>query len=76
MLGSLALGLLAGTAVASMGDGPREPLLRAAIIIGGLWLNALKMTVIPLIVSLVMRGANQRRRAAQRVTFDGVALRF
>lgn len=29
-----------------------------------------------LIVSLVMRGANQRRRAAQRVTFDGVALRF
>lgn len=28
------------------------------------------------IASMVLRGANQRRRAAQRVTFDGVTLHF
>ena len=63
MLGSLALGLIAGAGVASMGDGPREPLLRAAIIIGGLWLNALKMTVIPLIVALLVMGIAQGAEA-------------
>ncbi len=63
MLGSLGLGLIAGTSVASMGDGPREPLLRAAIIIGGLWLNALKMTVIPLIVALLVMGIAQGAEA-------------
>lgn len=63
MLGALALGLAAGMGVAFMGDGPREPLLRAAVLIGGLWLNALKMTVIPLIVALLVMGIAQGAEA-------------
>lgn len=63
MLGALALGLVAGMSVALLGDGPREPLLRAAVIIGGLWLNALKMTVIPLIVALLVMGIAQGAEA-------------
>lgn len=63
MLGALALGLVAGMSVALLGDGPREPLLRAAVLIGGLWLNALKMTVIPLIVALLIMGIAQGAEA-------------
>ena len=63
MLAALALGLAAGTSIAQLGDGPREPLLRAAVIIGGLWLNALKMTVIPLIVALLVMGIAQGAEA-------------
>lgn len=63
MLGALALGVIAGMAVAASGDGLREPLLRAAVIIGGLWLNALKMTVIPLIVALLVMGIAQGAEA-------------
>ena len=63
MLAALALGLAAGTSIAQLGDGPREPLLRAAVIVGGLWLNALKMTVIPLIVALLVMGIAQGAEA-------------
>ena len=42
--------------------------VQAASTIGGLWLDALKMTVIPLIVALlvtgIVAGADQPRRAA------------
>ena len=51
ILGALVAGLLLGAMAARMGDGLREPALRAATIVGGLWLDALKMTVIPLIIA-------------------------
>jgi proton glutamate symport protein len=65
MLGALVLGLVAGLAAAFLDEGIREPALRAAAIVGGLWLNALKMIVIPLIVALLILGIAQGAEAAR-----------
>ncbi|QNN68541.1 dicarboxylate/amino acid:cation symporter [Sphingomonas lutea] len=45
-------------------QGVREGLLAAAAFVGGLWLNALKMTVIPLVVALLVVGIAKSREAA------------
>ena len=65
VLAALLLGLLAGVGASALGDGPREPALQAANTIGGLWLNALKMTVIPLIVALLVTGVAKGAEAAR-----------
>ena len=62
---ALLLGLAAGVGAAALGDGPREPALQASNMIGGLWLNALKMTVIPLIVALLVTGVAKGAEAAR-----------
>lgn len=56
LLAALVVGLMLGIAAAGMGDGIKEPLVQAAGLIGGLWLDALRMTVIPLIVALLIVG--------------------
>ena len=56
VLGALFVGLLLGAMVASAGDGWREPAVRVASLVGGLWLDALKMTVVPLIIALLITG--------------------
>ena len=56
VLGALVAGLLLGVAVNAGGDGIREPTIRWFGVIGNLWLNALKMTVIPLMVALLVTG--------------------
>jgi Na+/H+-dicarboxylate symporter len=56
VLAALFAGLLFGALVANAGDGVREPLVRLASSVGGLWLDALKMTVIPLIIALLVTG--------------------
>ena len=65
VLGALLLGLLLGVLSQKAGDAVREPLVQGASLIGGLWLDALKMTVIPLIISLlitgIVSGADQAR---------------
>ncbi len=57
-------GLLLG-ALSEQAGGYREPLVQVASTVGGLWLDALKMTVIPLIISLlvtgIVSGADQAR---------------
>jgi proton glutamate symport protein len=65
MLGALVLGFAAGFAAAYLDEGIREPALRTAAIVGGLWLNALKMIVIPLIVVLLILGIAQGAQAAR-----------
>ena len=65
VLSALALGLAAGSGAAALGDGLREPALRAATMVGGLWLDALKMTVIPLIVALLVTGVAKGAEAAR-----------
>ncbi len=62
---SLVVGLAFGALAAKSGDGFREPALQAATIVGGLWLNALKMTVIPLIVALLVTGIARGAEAAK-----------
>ena len=65
VLGALVVGLLLGALSNQAGDGIRQPLITVASTVGGLWLDALKMTVIPLIISLlvtgVVSGADQAR---------------
>jgi len=56
ILAALVIGLLLGAMTARGGDGLREPALQVATIVGGLWLDALKMTVIPLIFALLVVG--------------------
>jgi Na+/H+-dicarboxylate symporter len=56
VLGSLLLGVVAGALASGLGDGLREPMVRFASTIGGLWLDGLKMTVIPLIIALLITG--------------------
>ena len=62
---ALVAGLAVGLGAASLGDGIREPALKATGMIGGLWLNALKMTVIPLIVALLVTGVAKGAEAAR-----------
>ena len=65
ILGALVVGLLLGAMAARMGDGFREPALKAASLVGGLWLDALKMTVIPLIFALLVTGIARGAEAAR-----------
>ena len=64
VLGALVMGLLLG-ALSAQAGAYREPLVQVASTVGGLWLDALKMTVIPLIIALlvtgVVSGADQAR---------------
>lgn len=62
---ALVIGLVGGMLVAKSGDGLREPMIQAASIVGSLWLNALKMTVIPLIVALLVTGIARTADAAR-----------
>jgi Na+/H+-dicarboxylate symporter len=59
-LGALILGLAAGALVGKQAGG----VLGVASFVGTLWLNALKMTVIPLVVSLLVVGIARSREAA------------
>jgi Na+/H+-dicarboxylate symporter len=62
---ALILGLGIGALAAKLGDGIREPALQTSGIVGGLWLNALKMTVIPLVVALLVVGIARGAEAAR-----------
>ncbi len=55
VLGALLVGLLLG-ALSNQAGTIREPLVTVASTVGGLWLDGLKMPVIPLIISLVVTG--------------------
>jgi proton glutamate symport protein len=53
-LGALVVGLLAGAALASTGASAVEPLLRVLEPIGTLWINAVRMTIIPLVTAMLI----------------------
>lgn len=63
ILSALVLGIGAGLSATFLNEAVRAPALRAASIVGGLWLNALKMTVVPLIVALLVMGIAQSAEA-------------
>ena len=55
-LAALVVGLIAGMLADRLGPVERDGALGVASFVGTLWLNALKMTVIPLVVSLLITG--------------------
>ena len=61
---ALLLGLALGAVIGGAEGGPRADALATAGFIGALWLNALKMTVIPLVVALLVVGIARGREAA------------
>lgn len=61
---ALLAGLALGALVAGEPSGLRGGILGVASFIGTLWLNALKMTVIPLVVALLVVGIARSREAA------------
>ena len=65
ILGALVGGMLLGIAAAAIDAPWRDPATRAALVVGGLWLDALKMTVIPLIVALLITGIVGSAEAAR-----------
>jgi Na+/H+-dicarboxylate symporter len=64
-LAALLFGLVAGILANRLAQGPRDDVLAAASFVGTLWLNALKMTVIPLVVALLVVGVAKSAEAAQ-----------
>ena len=64
-LAALLFGLVAGILANRLAQSPRDDVLAAASFVGTLWLNALKMTVIPLVVALLVVGVAKSAEAAQ-----------
>src|SRR4029079_13505170 len=64
-LAALVIGLVAGMLANRLGADQRDAALGVASFIGTLWLNALKMTVIPLVVALLVVGVAKSAEAAQ-----------
>jgi Na+/H+-dicarboxylate symporter len=64
-LAALVLGLIAGIFAADLPENVRSNSLSVASFVGTLWLNALKMTVIPLVVALLVVGIAKSAEAAQ-----------
>ena len=73
---ALIAGLVGGMAALKAGDGLREPMIQAASIVGSLWLNALKMTVIPLIVALLVTGIARTADAARGGRIAAISVSF
>ncbi|MEO7456114.1 MAG: dicarboxylate/amino acid:cation symporter [Gemmatimonadaceae bacterium] len=61
---ALALGLAAGIAIALSGDARLLHLAEGIEPVGIMWVNALRMTVIPLVVSLLITGVSDRGNVA------------
>ena len=64
-LGALVAGLILGVMSSGIDAGLRDSVMSTAEFVGGLWLNALKMTVIPLVVALLIVGIAQSAEAAK-----------
>ncbi|KQT33343.1 sodium:dicarboxylate symporter [Sphingomonas sp. Leaf412] len=62
---ALVAGLLAGIALAAWAPGAVDPVASVASPIGTAWLNALQMTIVPLVVSLLITGIAATAEAAQ-----------
>lgn len=63
-LAALLIGLGLGALAGNLSDGVRSSTLGVADFVGTLWLNALKMTVIPLVVALLVTGIAKSAEAA------------
>ena len=73
---ALIAGLLLGIGSVSVGGGWVDRAIAVVEPIGALWLNALRMTIIPLVVSLVITGIAASAEAARASRLAGRALLF
>ena len=73
-LAALIFGIVAGMLSGSFAQGFRDGALAVASFVGTLWLNALKMTVIPLVVALLVVGIAKGAEAAQAGRIAGKAV--
>ncbi len=71
---SLIIGLAAGVALAAFAPGSVGPVITVAQPIGSAWLNALQMTIVPLVVSLLITGVAATAEAAQAGRLAGRAI--
>lgn len=67
----LVAGLLVGAALRSADPALRDGAVAVAEPVGGLWLDALRMTVIPLVFSLIVTGVASAADAARAGRFTG-----
>jgi proton glutamate symport protein len=74
ILVALILGLSLGLLNARLGASWIEPSISGATIVGSLWLNALQMTIVPLVVSLLVTGIAATAKAARASKVAGRAL--
>ena len=74
VLAALVAGLLLGVASAQWTDPLRSGVAATASVVGGLWLKALEMTVVPLIVGLLVTGIAQSAEAARGGRIAGRAV--
>ena len=73
----LILGIVAGAALRGLDQSVRDGAVAVAEPIGGLWLDALRMTVVPLVFSLIVVGVASAADAARAGRFTGrVVLMF
>ncbi|HEY0650559.1 dicarboxylate/amino acid:cation symporter [Phenylobacterium sp.] len=72
---ALALGVAVGALAAAYGGDPARRIVEGVEALGGLWLNALRMTVVPLIFAVLVTGIAQVSDAAAtgRLAVRGVA---
>lgn len=71
---ALVLGLVLGIAGASVDPALAAKAADVADPIGGLWLNALRMTIVPLVVALLITGIAQTAEAARAGRLAGLSL--
>lgn len=73
---ALALGLAAGIALAAQAPGAVDQAVGVAQPIGTMWLNALRMTIVPLVVALLVTGiaATAQAARASKLAFRAIVL--
>jgi Na+/H+-dicarboxylate symporter len=76
VLAGLGLGLLVGVLCALTGDGIAERVAAIVTPVGTLWLNALRMTVVPLVVAFVVVGVADASSAAAAGRTTAMALAY
>ena len=74
VLGALVVGLLLGIVSPHWTEPLRSGVAATASIVGGLWLKALEMTVVPLIIGLLVTGNAQSAEAARGGRIAGRAV--
>lgn len=74
VLSALVAGLLLGMLSPRFGDSLQAGLTATASVVGGLWLKALTMTVVPLIVGLLVTGIAESAEAAKGGRIAGRAV--